>query len=684
MDEDFESLVVTDPDLIDEGIDISGLRTETDVSPFLLGNIPDYAGIQYEAFNPRRLSDVMKLYSSGLPAIDTSQPATPPDTGEGGGGGDGGTSPGTGTITPPQPDSIAGFDPGVIPGPSGFIGLDPDMDIDPRDIDDYGTYTPPTTPQTRFLPSGAAGGASLANLDLDKIDLGNPTGDLRIVSEEQGLTGTPKTTFGTPVDVEQGFTQDFSAPGTLADPLEKMDFITEENAADPTFLDRIGLGQFNPAEAFVKAALNKAIGLPVSFLIDFLRNTLPPQDPRVGALNELYDIKDGTIQSGLMKGYNPVSGNPFDPTFGLQEAYQDRIDTIENTLKTKYNMTDAEIADVRAGNITDDILDKTYNETLGKTTPLLKTLTDLDEGKAKEKTRLDLFSGDIDERDQRIEDRIAQNKAEAEGDAKRLANLTGDLNLDKQATIPLGKEDRSITIERLGDQQMLDDLAVEEIADIADRQPEVIEQKKNELADIYDRDVQRGIRPEDPTITSDINKAKEVINMPQMLGDVGGSMDRDRDPDPSPSFDPGQGFVDQGGGGEFGGGADMGSVSTAGQAGPPSQRGGGGGNGGSSSGGGGCVIATHAVNSGAFTKDTKREAVRWCIKNLHRTWWGEAIRRGYRYYGQKAIEEGKAKNHYQEFKDYVAFGTGKRRTLKTGWTFVYRSIQFFIRGLING
>ena len=137
MDEDFESLVVTDPDLIDEGIDISGLRTETDVSPFLLGNIPDYAGIQYEAFNPRRLSDLMKLYSSGLPAIDTSQPATPPDTGEGGGGGDGGTSPGTGTITPPQPDSIPGFDPGVIPGPSGFIGLDPDMDIDPRDIDDY-------------------------------------------------------------------------------------------------------------------------------------------------------------------------------------------------------------------------------------------------------------------------------------------------------------------------------------------------------------------------------------------------------------------------------------------------------------------------------------------------------------------------------------------------------------------
>ena len=101
----------------------------------------------------------------------------------------------------------------------------------------------------------------------------------------------------------------------------------------------------------------------------------------------------------------------------------------------------------------------------------------------------------------------------------------------------------------------------------------------------------------------------------------------------------------------------------------------------SSSGGGGCVIATHAVDSGAFTPQTKREAVRWCVRNLHRTWWGEAIRRGYKYYGQKAIDEGKAKNHYQEFKDYVAFGTGKKRTLKTAWTFVYRTIQFFIRGV---
>ena len=79
-----------------------------------------------------------------------------------------------------------------------------------------------------------------------------------------------------------------------------------------------------------------------------------------------------------MKGYNPVSGNPLDPTYGLQEAYQDRIDTIENTLKTKYNMTDAEIADVKAGSYTGDV-----------DTNLFETLTDLEDAKEKEKITLE-------------------------------------------------------------------------------------------------------------------------------------------------------------------------------------------------------------------------------------------------------------------------------------------------------
>ena len=160
--EDFKSLIVTDPDLIDEGIDVSGLRTQTDTNPRLLGAIEGYPGISYDPTSYSYLSDLNRLFASGLPTIDTSQPTTPapPDTGGGGGGG---TSPGTGGTTPTQPDSIGGFDPGVTPGPSGFIGLDPEYDVSPFEYDDSQTYEPPASPSTSdpFLASGAAGGANL-------------------------------------------------------------------------------------------------------------------------------------------------------------------------------------------------------------------------------------------------------------------------------------------------------------------------------------------------------------------------------------------------------------------------------------------------------------------------------------------------------------------------------------------
>lgn len=102
------------------------------------------------------------------------------------------------------------------------------------------------------------------------------------------------------------------------------------------------------------------------------------------------------------------------------------------------------------------------------------------------------------------------------------------------------------------------------------------------------------------------------------------------------------------------------------------------GGGGSSS---GCVIATHAVANGSFTPREKRKAVIWCTKTLHDKWWGEAIRRGYRFYGMRAINAGKAENYYEEFRDFVRFATGTKRTPKTAKTFIWRSVQFFVTGI---
>ena len=101
------------------------------------------------------------------------------------------------------------------------------------------------------------------------------------------------------------------------------------------------------------------------------------------------------------------------------------------------------------------------------------------------------------------------------------------------------------------------------------------------------------------------------------------------------------------------------------------------------SGGDGCVVATHAVESGAFTPHMKREAVVWCMNALHGKWWGEAVRRGYRHLGRKKIEQGKAREHYAEFRRYIDFASGKERTLRGALTFTLRTAQFFAVGLVK-
>lgn len=103
--------------------------------------------------------------------------------------------------------------------------------------------------------------------------------------------------------------------------------------------------------------------------------------------------------------------------------------------------------------------------------------------------------------------------------------------------------------------------------------------------------------------------------------------------------------------------------------------------GGGGAGGGGCVIATHAVAHGSFTPREKRKAVLWCTKTLHNRWWGETIRKGYRWHGNRAIAAGNAHEYYEEFRDFIRFATGAKRNTHTAKVFAWRSVQFFVTGL---
>ena len=644
MDEEFESFIV-DPDLVDPELDISGLRTATDTRPELLFDLPEFSGIRVDPTRRSYVEDMYRAYAGQIPMLDIDTPAAaPPDTG-GGGGEDPGNEGITIPVTPvrpinpnPIPPAGGGADMGTVPVTRPPV--DNTITIEPLnpvgELDDYLGL------EEYNEALAAAGGMTEPKI----IKPVTPTQDLPMVQTPLDVpttevlgTGVMPAFGDMPTDFTLGpaYTGEFDPDdeGTVFDTSELTDATPEQRNTIQNILAAAGdnvqgalteLGKIpgavvdkfnktvdvfgkklNVGKTLASIAINKAVGAPVSLVFGLL--------PEGGISTTTNKAREVGLLTGDSTVTQDIYGINTQSQFGDYNQYN--VDQVENlndaltNLETKYDATWNEEQGVFIDKKT-GLPDKKANDMTTRMRTELK--------KRKDYVKTSGADGDIDERDQMLEDIVLQNKID-EG-IQAADDDKGDDMLDTFDTTPITTDITS---------DLIDEVALTGGGD---------------------------------------------------GGDGGGGVAPS-----TPSFDPGQGFVDQGGEGEFGSApskpttgvnpfADIDTDLDA-----YSDGGGDGGGGGQDK--GGCVIATHAVNSGAFTKDTKREAVRWCVKNLHRTWWGEAIRRGYRYYGQKAIEEGKAKNHYQEFKDYVAFGTGKRRTLKTGWTFIYRSIQFFIRGLIN-
>jgi len=373
MDEEFGSFVVTDPDIVDPGIDVSGLRTQTDTS--LLGNIPDFAGIQYEAFNPNRLSDLMRLYSTGLPMIDTPAAATPPDTG-GGDSGDGGqatnfdpvSTPITTDITSDQIDEFA------MPTDTGGITSDP-IEMEniasnpyniPMNIDDPGASIENIIAQN---PSGTIPGRP------DIFDI-NQTGDPALnpgsvnvgqqpmaagpfdylqdnsistianpdifdsyagVNDPQigdvGFTGyTPS--FETP-EQQESFLQNVlgQAGQTVSGALTELGKVPGAivDIANQT-VDVFGK-KLNVGKTLAGLAINKIVGGPVSLVFDAVQS-LPKSksqlqyegfnDDQQAAIDQAYG------PGGVMEGYNAVSAFGKGPLETIQERIEDRYANVSD------------------------------------------------------------------------------------------------------------------------------------------------------------------------------------------------------------------------------------------------------------------------------------------------------------------------------------------------------------------
>ena len=612
MDEEFESFVVTNPELVDPGIDVSGLRTTTDAN--ILGNISDFPGIQYEAYNPTRLSDLMNLYSRGLPTLAT-------DTAQ-------------------------------IPGAVDTL-------VDTSDMDQATGGSMLDTPtNTQFEQNLIDQGIGVQDV------IGDPVvapGEMPVTQEEMDAFNEIAVTPVTPVDTSIAI-EDLTQPGSIED--------FQVTAAPPL-------------------TNQTQITDPVTPIQD-----LPMVTTSIDAQGNIFDAQ---TEQYLGNKFDEVAltgtGTPEQQEGFLQNVLGRAGQTVDNAL-TELGKVPGAVVDF--ANQTVDVFGQKLN--VGKT---LASVAINQLVNAPVSLVFDLLPPEslANQTSKSIVDEL---KGQTNKSWNKFNMTVGNLNVDpfgRSPTAAFGSYEQSLKEDVLG------------INQTGFQTAEMREAKKDFAEAYFDAKAEKAggvvtepgtvVGPGEMPVTQEeidaFNAPPPGINIVDEVALTGGDNTPSGPPE-GPGITPDDAFADDGpsnaGGPPSGPGATADDGFSEGDGpsnagGPPSGPGAtadegfetNNSSGGGSGGGGGCVIATHAVNSGAFTKDTKREAVRWCVKNLHRTWWGEAVRKGYRYYGQKAIEQGNAKNHYQEFKDYVAFGTGKRRTLKTGWTFVYRTVQFFLKGL---
>jgi len=188
------------------------------------------------------------------------------------------------------------------------------------------------------------------------------------------MDGAPK--YIRPTKIDAPINQEYK----LQDPTVMKMANFDELFGPKTFTDSLGKVRTIPGEErFIlpeeKTGILKSIKDKGFDILDFIKGggltglvaktIFGPQDPRATFLRDYYGGEDGSnltstgsIASGLMAGYNPVSGSNFlnkisggflpEQTYGLQNAYTKRIDNIRDMLTDKYagisaDMTDEEL-----------------------------------------------------------------------------------------------------------------------------------------------------------------------------------------------------------------------------------------------------------------------------------------------------------------------------------------------------
>ena len=338
MDEDFQSFIV-DPDLVDPGIDVSGLKTQTSTRPELLFDLPEFSGIKVDPTRDRYIRDMYEAYGGGLPMLPVEDTAQIPgaidtlvDVGGGGGGGSLLDTP-TAQI-PGAVDTLINVggeaDMGTLPATTPVdnrIQIE-NISADPysigRDIDDPGAsienlaalQTPssitrdikpiqdlPMAQEPLDIPTQDVGLAYTGEFDPDDEGTVFDTSGLADATPEQRNTIQNILTAAGD-NVQGALTQLGKIPGAIVD---------FANQTVDVFGKKLNVGK-----TLASIALNKIAGGPVSLVFDVLsailpKDTLENRTTR-SIVDELKAEKDYgfNMQSGNLNqdpfGRNPVSG----------------------------------------------------------------------------------------------------------------------------------------------------------------------------------------------------------------------------------------------------------------------------------------------------------------------------------------------------------------------------------------
>ena len=489
MDEDqILSSIIADPDLVDPSIDVSKLKQTTD-NPLILGDVPEFTGLQFDPRETSYIEDLYSIYGGGLPTIDVAQdpttmiPQTPViDTSIGAGGGGGGNG-GDGIITPDTGltdfeqnlvDQGAGVSTGTLEDP--VVVAPGEMPVTQAEIDEFNQI--PVTQPDQGVPVGEAY-APIDTVDYSELDdLEADPGAQAIKDfepEQQNLIDLAFSKVGsTANDVINDLSQ---IPGAV------VDFVNQT-------VDIAGK-KINVGATLLKAGINKIVGGPITLVFDALSAagleggpTLQTQKAQsIGLAGEgEYQDKYGINTQSLMGDYDQYN--------------IDRVEQLESI-----------VADQKSRNLTNTIQ--------------MRELED-----RKEYNIISGVGGDVEGDQEGItiaEDIALQDRIDAGIDAADEEPGTGIESIiednergDASLAERLAAEDRAAKEKAAISAAAAERMAAERRGDGDNRS------SPNEAAGKAAEDAQRAAIQDAARAGMTVNQAKASVGMPANLGDTGG------------------------------------------------------------------------------------------------------------------------------------------------------------------